>query len=504
MIIVVQQFISESIINIDTIIIFAVLGITIAIGFIGHRASKTIAGYMFANKSLGPWLLSFSIMATYFSAASFLGGGGATYLFNLGFGAWLTAWHVIGVVALWLIVAGKLFDYISKAKVLSIPELIEYRYRSFSARLIASAIIVSLFTLYLSSVYKGGAIIISSQLRVDLLTALLILVVPVIIYLVVGGMKAAAVNNLFLGSMMLVAAILTFYHIMSYIGGPINGLKMLANTTILGKYPGELWLKINGMGPPPAMEKNAVPLLIMSITFSIGMAQVALPNLLIQFYAAKDSKTITRGRLIGPILVALYAMLMFSLGIFCHPIIDSKLQPQEIAQLMKDTDWVIPKTVSLIAQPAIRGLILAAPVAASMSTIALTVLTLANTVIRDFIQPFAKIEEEKTLVIIAKLMSILLSLIPIPLVLTEDKLIVEIVGAAFGTIFACFVGPITIGLHWGKASREGAIASMITGTLVGITWYLYLYRTTWIYPTIPATALALLVFILMSITKKRR
>ncbi|MEM1646472.1 MAG: hypothetical protein QXL96_11570, partial [Ignisphaera sp.] len=296
----VQQFISESIINIDTIIIFAVLGITIAIGFIGHRASKTIAGYMFANKSLGPWLLSFSIMATYFSAASFLGGGGATYLFNLGFGAWLTAWHVIGVVALWLIVAGKLFDYISKAKVLSIPELIEYRYRSFSARLIASAIIVSLFTLYLSSVYKGGAIIISSQLRVDLLTALLILVVPVIIYLVVGGMKAAAVNNLFLGSMMLVAAILTFYHIMSYIGGPINGLKMLANTTILGKYPGELWLKINGMGPPPAMEKNAVPLLIMSITFSIGMAQVALPNLLIQFYAAKDSKTITRGRLIGP------------------------------------------------------------------------------------------------------------------------------------------------------------------------------------------------------------
>ncbi|MEM4514083.1 MAG: sodium/solute symporter [Ignisphaera sp.] len=500
----VQQTTPDSIINVDTVIIFAVLATTIAIGFIGHRASKTITGYMFANKSLGPWLLSFSIMATYFSAASFLGGGGATYLYNLGFGAWLTAWHVIGVVALWLIVAGKLFNYISKSKVMSIPELIEHRYGSFTARLIASTIIVALFTLYLSSVYKGGAIILSSQLKVDMLTALLILAIPVMIYLVTGGMKAATVNNLFLGSMMLTAAILTFYYIMSYIGGPINGLKMLSNTTILGKYPGELWLRIDGMGPPPAMEKNAVPLLIMSITFSIGMAQVALPNLLIQFYAAKDSKAIERGRLIGPILVALYAMFMFSLGVFCHLIIDNKLLPQEVAQLLKDTDWVIPKTVSIIVGPALRGLILAAPVAASMSTIALTVLTLSNTIVRDFIQPFTKNKNESTLVVIAKLMSVVFALIPVLLAIIENKLIVEIVGAAFGTIFACFVGPITIGLRWRRASREGAIASMIVGAVVGITWYLYLYRTTWVYPTIPATLLSILVFTILSIAKKNR
>lgn len=502
MIIVVQQTILSNAIDIDTAIIFFVIGATVAIGFVGHRASSTIAGYMFANRSLGPWLLSFSIMATYFSAASFLGGGGATYLYNLGFGAWLTAWHVIGVVALWLIVAGRLFDYISKTRVMSVPELIEHRYGSFVARLVASSVIVALFTLYLSSVYKGGAIIISSQLGVELPVALLLLAAPVMVYLVVGGMRAATVNNLFLGSMMLTAAVLTFYYIMSYVGGPLNGLRMLADTVVLGRYPGTLWLRMDGMGPPPAMEKNAVPLLIMSIAFSIGMAQVALPNLLIQFYAARDSKAIERGRFIGPILVALYAMLMFSLGAFCHLVIDDKLQPQELAQLMKDTDWVIPKTISLIVQPAIRGLILAAPVAASMSTIALTVLTLTNTVIRDFIQPFMKIEREKMLVAMAKLMSAVFALIPILLALTENRLIVEIVGAAFGTVFACFVGPITIGLHWKRASREGAIASMIVGVVVGITWYLYLYRTTWIYPTIPATILSLLVFAVLSIAKK--
>ncbi|MEM4053003.1 MAG: hypothetical protein QW646_04555, partial [Ignisphaera sp.] len=332
----------------------------------------------------------------------------------------------------------------------------------------------------------------------------LLLAVPVVLYLVVGGMRAATVNNLFLGSMMLTAAVLAFYYIMSYVGGPLNGLKMLANTTVLGRYPGTLWLRMDGMGPPPAMEKNAVPLLIMSIAFSIGMAQVALPNLLIQFYAARDYRAIERGRLIGPILVALYAILMFSLGAFCHLIIDDKLQLQELAQLMKDTDWVIPKTISLIVQPAVKGFILATPVAASISTIALTVLTLTNTVTRDFIQPFIEIRRESTLVVIVKLVSAIFALIPVMLTLIENRLIVEIVGAAFGTVFACFVGPITIGLYWRRASREGAIASMIVGVVVGIAWYLYLYRTTWIYPTIPATILSLLAFTVLSIAKKRR
>lgn len=487
---------------IDNLIIFSVICLTIAVGFIGYRASKTITGFLFANKTLGPVLLAFSIMATYFSAASFLGGGGATYLFNLGFGSWLTAWHVIGVVTLWIVVAGKLFDYISKNRVSSIPEFIEHRYKSPLARTIAAAVIISLFTLYLVGVYKGGAVILSTQLKLELVYALLLLAAPVIIYIVVGGLKAAAVNNLILGSLMLVAAILTFGYIMSYVGGPINGIIQLSQTNI-ANMPGSLWLKLDGAGPPRAMESGMVPVLIMSIAFSIGMAQIALPNLLIQFYAAKDVKAISRGRIIGPVLVTLYAALMFSLGAFCHLILDKYISIQEVVQLMKDSDWVIPKTISLIVPAGIKGLILAAPVAASMSTIALTVLTLSNTLIRDVVQRIKKIEDDKILILTAKISAILFALIPIPLALIENRVIIDIVSAAFGTIFACFLGPVTIGLYWRKASKEGVIISMIVGVLVGITWYVYLYRVLWIHSTIPATALALLFFIVISLIKTK-
>lgn len=486
--------------SIDSIIMIAVMVLTIVIGFAGYRASKSFMGFMFANKTLGPWLLSFSIMATYFSAASFLSGGGATYLYNLGFGAWLTAWHVIGAVLLWMLVADKLYEYVVKTKSASIPELIGNLYDSTLARMIASTVIATLFTFYLAGVYKGGAIVLATQLGIGYGYALLFMALPVIVYLMLGGMRSAVINNLFLGSLMLIAAALTFTYVMGSVGGPINGLLKISNMTILGK-PGALWLRLDGMGPPPAMEKGLVPTLIMSVTFSIGMAQIALPNLLFQFYAAKDPRAISRGRIIGPILISLYAMLVFSLGIYAHLILDPHLSPQQISQLMKDSDWVISNMVMLIVPEGIRGLILSAPIAASLSTIAVTVLAISNTVIRDIVLLNRSLEE-KTLIRLSKVTVAVFALLPLPIALIDNKLIIDIVSASFGTIFACFIGPVVLGLYWRKSSKEGAVASMIAGALIGIIWYIYMYRTTWIHPTIPAATISLALFVGLSMLRR--
>ena len=75
------------------------------------------------------------------------------------------------------------------------------------------------------------------------------------------------------------------------------------------------------------MKVGMVPALIMSVTFSISVAQVALPNLLMQFYAARDIRVINYGRIIGLLAVSIHAILMFSLGAFCHLILDPKLSP---------------------------------------------------------------------------------------------------------------------------------------------------------------------------------
>ncbi|MHC1627330.1 MAG: sodium:solute symporter family transporter [Candidatus Nezhaarchaeales archaeon] len=488
---------------IDISILIALMVIVMLIGLKGYKISKSMNGYFLAGRGLGSWVLAFSIMATYFSAASFLGGGGATYLFNLGFGSWLTAWHVIGVVLMWVLVAKKLFNYASKTNIMSVPDFIEHRYQSKNAKMVSAIVIILLFTLYLTSIYKGGAIIIATMLNTSFEIGLILLAVPVLVYVSIGGLKAAALNNLLLGSLMLLASFLAFGYIMAAVGGPLKGLETLQRMTIMGKIPGSLWLRFDGMGPPPAMKVGMVPFLIMSITFSISVAQIALPNLLMQFYAAKNVKVISRGRIIGPIAVAIYALLVFSLGAYCHVILDPQLSNSEIAFLMKNTDWVIPRTIIGLAPSGLRGLILAAPVAASMSTLAVTLLVLSAALTRDVVQSVKPKVDERKLLILARIAPIVFAVISLALTLIQTDIIVEIVGAAFGTIFVCFLGPVTIGLYWKGATKAGAITSMISGLIVGLFWYIFLYKVTWIYPVIPALAVSLPLFFIVSLFTKK-
>lgn len=489
---------------VDVSILLTIVAIVMAIGIKGYGVSKSMSGFFLAGRGLGSWVLAFSTMATYFSAASFLGGGGATYLYNLGFGSWLTAWHIVGVVLMWILVARRLFNYASRTDIISVPDFIEHRYQSKGAKMVSAVVMMFLFTLYLTSVYKGGAIVLATMLNTSFEVGLILLTVPVLVYVIIGGLKAAAINNLILGSLMTLAAFLTFGYIMAAVGGPIGGLEALQSMKIVDKIPGSLWLKFNGMGPPPAMEAGMVPHLIMSVTFSISVAQVALPNLLMQFYAAKNAKVISRGRVIGPILVAIYAFLIFSLGAYCHLVLDPKLSSNEVASLLKDTDWVIPKAIMELAPPGLRGLILAAPVAASMSTLSVTLLVLSAAFVKDVVQLAKPSADERKLLILARVAPIIFAAASLSLTLVQSDIIVEIVGAAFGTIFVCFLGPVTIGLYWRGATRAGAIASMISGLIVGLSWYIFLYKkVTWVYPVVPALAIALpLFFIVSAFTKK--
>jgi Na+/pantothenate symporter len=104
---------------------------------------------------------------------------------------------------------------------------------------------------------------------------------------------------------------------------------------------------------------------------------------------------------------------------------------------------------------------------------------------------------------LSKALAVVVAILPIPFALIQNKLIVDMVGAAFGTIFAAFIGPVTIGLFWRKGSSKGAVASMISGTLTGILWYTLVYKSTWIYPTVPAVAIALASYIIPSMFKKQ-
>jgi len=68
---------------------------------------------------------------------------------------------------------------------------------------------------------------------------------------------------------------------------------------------------------------------------------------------------------------------------------------------------------------------------------------------------------------------------------------------------------VTIGLYWKGSTKAGALASMIGGLVTGLGWYLVVYKKpmfgalAWVYPVIPALAVAVPLFFVVSLATPR-
>ena len=176
-----------------------------------------------------------------------------------------------------------------------------------------------------------------------------------LIYIGLGGLRAAALNNLILRVPYFGGreAHLRLRHVGS--GGWDASLAALERMKIGGKAPGTVWTRLVGFGLPPAMQARMVPALIMNITLSISIAQLALLNPLMQFYAAKDVRMINYCKIIGPLAVTVHAAPMFSLGGYCYLILNHELASSQVLALLKDVDKVIPLVVMKLAPPGVRA-----------------------------------------------------------------------------------------------------------------------------------------------------
>ena len=142
---------------------------------------------------------------------------------------------------------------------------------------------------------------------------------------------------------------------------------------------------------------------------------------------------------------------------------------------------------------------------AGVMGLVVTFIALSAALVGDTIQTAKPDVAESKLVALARVSPIIFAVVALILALYPTGIIVEIVGAAFGTIFACFVGPVAIGLYWKGATKTGALASIIGGLVMGLGWYLVVYKElmfgalAWVYPVIPALVVAVPLFFIVSL-----
>ncbi len=447
------------------------------IGFISYRREGE-RGYFLAEGKLGPWLVSISFFATYFSTSALLGGGGSGYIFGFGWSAYLTMFHVLFAVLSWVVVAPRLKEFVQEKGILTIPEFFLARYNSRALQVISSLVVLIFFEFYMISIYKGSSNLLQVMMGIPYEYGIFLVALPVIAYTSIGGFRAVVLTDFVQGIILLFGALSLFGALVYKMGGISAGLEALSKVTLPGGVSGKALMVLGGYGPPPILKSGMMIPFLLSLTFAISVAQLSSPQLIIRFYAARDKEVIRKGMFLTPILIGVFAATVFSIGPFAHLFV----------QGLKDPDLVVPMLVQKLFPGTFASLILVAALAAAMSTINSNLMVLASSLVKDILG--------LRNVTLARISVVFLGLISPILALNPPGIIVTIIGSAFSVITSAFLVPLLFGLYSKHPSKGGAILSMVGAVVTCMVWEAFFYKKFFIYSVVPGLMMSVVFYYL--------
>lgn len=424
-------------------IIAAYLIITLCIGiFSSKNASKSSEGYFMATRSLGPYVMFFTLFATNISAFAYLGGPGGAYHLGLGFFGFLATttsmaavfFYVIGYRS-WLL--GKKFGYMTPA------ELFGKRYAS-DALSVIIFVVLAVFTLAYMVVQPIGAGYVISGLTQNALptwVGVVMILIFVTIYVFVGGLKATAYADLFQGLIMMVCVLAAFALILYKLGG-MSG----ATNDLISNFPDLVTRK-----------KFTIQNWI-SFALIITLAIPVFPQLFTKFLAAKSPDSLRTTMSFYPLAMILIYVPVLFLGVYGHTVFP--------ALAGKQSDQIIPLLLGKYYPLWIGAFILSAVLAAIMSTLGAQLITISTMFTKDiYVRYIDKTAGQRKQVLVGRIFILALALTTTVIALNPPAAILVIVSWAF-TGYAVLTPTVIAGLYWKKSTAAGAISSILAGEFV--------------------------------------
>lgn len=125
----------------------------------------------------------------------------------------------------------------------------------------------------------------------------------------------------------------------------------------------------------------------------------------------------------------------------------------------------------LLLHPLIAGLVLAAVLAAIMSTFSSQLIVSSSALVEDVYRGLSKNPpSEKTLVILGRVCVLAVAVVAALLALVPGGTILSLVGFAWAGFGAAFGPVILFSLFWRKLTNWGALAGMLVGAISVFVW----------------------------------
>ena len=245
---------------------------------------------------------------------------------------------------------------------------------------------------------------------------------------------------------------------------------------------------------PYGSDRSLTPLYISSFWILVGVGVVGLPQVSVRAMSYKNARAMHRAIIIGTIVIGIIMLGMHLAGVFARVIIPGITVP----------DTVMPTLALSILPPWAAGIVLAAPMAAIMSTVDSLLLLVASAVVKDlyvgYVNPRAEISKIKK---VSFWTTALIGVAVFLLAIHPPELLIWLNLFSFGGLEAVFIWPIVLGLYWSKGNKYGAVSSMLAGMGTYIYFHLFMPNAFGMHTVVLPVFISLLVFVLVSLTTKK-
>ncbi|GAB7219649.1 sodium/proline symporter PutP [Vibrio comitans] len=452
------------------------LVLMLGIGYYSMRKTHDNQDFIIGGRSLGPVTSAVSAGASDMSGWLLLGLPGAVFASGLVEGVWISVGLTLGAYLNWLIVAPRLRVATEVTDTVTIPSFLAKRFEDNSGliKTVSTLVILFFFTLYVASGLKGGTLLFAHSFGATEEVALYVTAFVVISYTFLGGYMAVCWTDLVQGILMLAA--LFFCMLLGYMA--------IADSPVT----------ISEIKPDAF--KFSTSFITGASLMAWGFGYFGQPHILARFIGIDKVENIAKARRVGITWMILTLVISVSIALIgigydaIHPL-------ASVSGEGGNPERIFLALTNALFHPVFAGFILAAVLAAVMSTADSQLLVLTSSLTEDV--PFFSKFDEKKKAWISRMGVVGFAVLALIIAANDDGSILAMVGYAWGGFGAAF-GPLMIlALCWKGTTKAGALAGMIIGALTIFVVKNYIsIEGEYFYELLPAFILSFVAIVVVS------
>ncbi len=428
---------------IDYAVLAAYFAIVFAIGFYHTRRGRSSADYFLAGRDVAWWAIGASLFSSNIGSEHFIG------LAGTGAASGMAVGHFEWMASLMVLMLGWIFvPFYLRSNVYTMPEFLELRYNRACRTYLASISLIAYIFTKISVAIFAGAVVLKIVLGWSMWQSSLALVIATGIYTVGGGLAAVIYTEVIQTVILVAGALMLAFIGLNEVGG---------------------WAGLRASVPPdffhmmkPTTDRDFPWTGIFFGAPILGIWYWCTDQVIVQrVLSAKDIGHARLGTVFAGFLKILPVFMLVIPGMIARA-----LYPEVAA----DTNSAFPTLVTRLLPAGLQGIMIAAMLAALMSSLSAVFNSSSTIFTMDFYRKFKPHASERELVSVGRSATIIMVVLGLAWIPFMSRISSEL-WLYLQSVQAYISPPITavflLGIFWRRINGQGAITALLVGFGLG-------------------------------------